>query len=93
MTTFDPEATIERAEMHIYDKVEDANWGNAYDAARAALPTIAADVLAPIESQRAEWVEMMRDPDMTEIERSAVRMCADELAQVIADIKAKAGVR
>ena len=46
----DRDAIIEKAKIHIYNKVEDADWGNAYDAAAAALPSIADDLLAPIEA-------------------------------------------
>ena len=44
----DRDAIIEKAKIHIYNKVEDADWGNAHDAAAAALPVIADDLLAPI---------------------------------------------
>lgn len=44
------DAIIEKAKIHIYNKVEDADWGNAHDAAAAALPSIADELLAPIEA-------------------------------------------
>lgn len=46
----DRDAIIEKAKIHIYNEVEDADWDNAYDAAAAALPSIADDLLAPIEA-------------------------------------------
>lgn len=46
----DRDAIIDKAKIHIYNEVEDADWGNAYDAAVAALPSIADDLLAPIEA-------------------------------------------
>ncbi len=50
----DRDAIIEKAKIHIYNEVEDADWGNAYDAAAAALPSIADDLLAPIEALHQE---------------------------------------
>ena len=50
----DRDAIIEKAKIHIYNKVEDADWGNAHDAAAAALPSIADDLLAPIEAMHPE---------------------------------------
>ena len=40
----DRDALIEKAKISIYNHVEDADWGNAYDAAAAALPVIVAEV-------------------------------------------------
>ena len=53
----DRDAIIEKAKIHIYNEVEDADWGNAYDAAAAALPSIADDLLAPIDAALDEWHE------------------------------------
>ena len=50
MIIIDRDAIIEKAKIHIYNEVEDADWGNAHDAAAAALQPIAADLLAPIEA-------------------------------------------
>ena len=46
----DRDALIEKAKISIYNHVEDADWGNAYDAAAAALPVIVDAALAPIEA-------------------------------------------
>ena len=83
MADFDRDAVIERAKIEVYDKVEDADWGNAYDATAAALPVIVAATLAPIEALHGPsgW--------------SSICGCGEakpcQTAQAIADIKAKAG--
>ena len=56
--------------------------------AAAALPVIAAGLLAPIQAQIAEWREFMHQPDMTSFEKSAIRMCASELGLLLDQIEA-----
>ena len=58
------------------------------DDAAAALPVIAAGLLAQIQAQIAEWREFMHQPDMTSFEKSAIRMCASELGLLLDQIEA-----
>lgn len=83
MTTFDPEATIERAAEAIAARSALLPTVCSFDvaSARASLSPIAADVLAPIEAALDEWHEGNATAVLVHVE------------QAIADIKAKAGVR
>ena len=89
MTTFDPEATIERAAEAIAAKSAIRPTVCSFDvaSARAALSTIAADVLAPIEALHQQCEHPFKACHTCEVRYPC------PTAQAVADIKAKAGVR
>ena len=57
--------------------------------AEAVTPAIVAAVLKPLRAQVAEWREFMRDElELTDYERSALRLCASELERMLDQIEA-----
>ena len=57
--------------------------------AEAAVPAIVAAVIKPLRAQVAEWREFMRDElELTDYERSALRLCASELERMLDQIEA-----
>lgn len=93
MTAIDRAAIIEAAVQAVMARpaiVHHFTETEAYarDDLDAALPVIAAGLLAPLRAQSAEWREFMRDPDMTHFERSAIRGCVSELERLLDQIEA-----
>lgn len=59
--------------------------------AAAVASVVVAAVLQPLRAQVAEWREFMRDElELTDYERSALRLCASELEHMLDQIEADA---
>ena len=57
--------------------------------AAAVVSVVVAAVLKPLRAQVAEWREFMRDElELTDYERSALRLCASELERMLDQIEA-----
>ena len=101
MATIDKAALIEAAAKAIFDVRDDEfdldEWEDCRDPERwqcnaeAVVPVVVAAVLKPLRAQVAEWRGFMRDElELTDYERSALRLCASELERMLDQIEADA---